>query len=67
MIVFDYIGTDIESRNKVVIEETRDRAVAEEIVKKRKDSSCEVYYEIEQDGKLYRVLCDRTTVKSDWE
>jgi hypothetical protein len=52
-------------KSLTVVSEWTTRAEAEFDAYKRSLCNCEVYYELEQDGKRYRVICPKTTMLSD--
>ena len=63
-----YAIIDISGEAKrplAVIAETYDRAEAELIAYKRDVVNCSVYWETEQAGKRYIVICPKTNVNSD--
>ena len=57
----DIVDISSGKRNLVVIEETTDRAVAEQALKGRANGDCEVYVEVGE--KLYRTICKTITIK----
>jgi hypothetical protein len=64
--MIDYAIIDFENRqNLYVAYETRDVGVAESYVKDKQGGDCEVYFETESRGKLYRVICVKGKVESD--
>jgi len=63
--VLDYAIVDFQDRkNLYVAVETRDAGIAETYVKDKRGSNCEVYYETESNGKLFRVICEKVKAKS---
>ena len=60
----EYAIIDFQNRTLYVAHETRDRRVAEAVVAGKPNGDCDVYYETESNGKLFRVLCTKEIVKT---
>ena len=54
-----------QDRHLAIVEQTNDRARAEQVVMERKDPGCFVSYETVQGGRRYYVYCPKTKVVSN--
>jgi hypothetical protein len=64
--MFDYAIQDVENRkNLYVAYETRDERFARTYAENKQRSDCEVYWETESNGKLFRVICTKQRMTSN--